>query len=451
MARIKIGNFKGKDGNGIASTVTTYAASESGTTPPSSWQTEIPAVAQGSYLWTRTVITYTDETTSTSYTKAYQGQDGESAVEIYGVRINTTDSNPETCCEYTDDAAGMLPASGNNGAFNGGSWLYRFPFNKIKPCLFKNGAVIGYLNPNNFAQFEDGSTADISSGSAGDVMIEIPKFYYKIERVGSYIDVKISNTLLEDFTDYAFSYKGEVKDKFYIGAYLGYKDGSGKLRSLTGKTVTSSITIGAARTAAQANGNGYEQLSFNKLTALQVLYLVMFKNLDSQTALGQGYTNASAYRDTGATDTKGMTYGTTSNSTANDTVKFLGIEDFYGNLTQWVDGYVSGANISRISDGNFNDTGAGYDSHDRNAGTFNYPQNYKDIEAGNILAFTPKTPGGSATTFYPDYGYITNTVCVPGFGGCRSDGAYAGAFCFDCNFSASDAGSVIGARLCFCG
>ena len=49
------------------------------------------------------------------------------------------------------------------------------------------------------------------------------------------------------FTDYAFSYKGEVKDKFYIGAYLGYKDSGGKLRSLTGKTVTSSASANHRR------------------------------------------------------------------------------------------------------------------------------------------------------------------------------------------------------------
>ena len=384
--------------------------------------------------------------------KGERGEPGYSVlVELYGVRIDTTDSNPETCCEYTDGAAGAVPASGGNGAFNGGSWLYRFPFNKIKPCLFKDGAVVGYLNPDNFAQFEDGSAADISSGAAGDVMIEIPKFYYKFERVGKYLEVKISNAYMEGFTDYAFSYKGEVKDKFYIGAYLGYRDSGGKLRSLTGKTVTSNITIGAARTAAQANGEGYEQLAFNKLTALQALYVIMFKNLNSQAALGQGYVSASAFRDTGATNTKGMTYGTTGNSTANDTVKFLGIEDFWGNLYQWIDGYVSGNGVVLIGDGNFNDTGSGYESHARSGQQFNYPQYIKDVEAGNITAFTPKTGGGSETTYFSDYGYMVNSVFLPFFGGYRSDGASAGAFYFSCRISASFADSSIGARLCFCG
>ena len=306
------------------------------------------------------------------------------------------------------------------------------------------------MKPNNFAQFEDGSSADITSGNAGDVMIEIPKFYYKIERNGNYIDVKIANALMAGFTDYAFKYKGESKDKFYIGVYLGYMDGS-KLRSLSGKVVAGNKTIGAFRTAAQANGAGYEQLSFNKLTALQVLYIVMFKNLNSQAALGQGYVSASAFRDTGATNTKGMTYGTTGNSTANDTVKFLGIEDFWGNLYQWIDGYVSGNGVVLIGDGNFNDTGSGYESHARSGQQFNYPQYIKDVEAGNITAFTPKTGGGSETTYFSDYGYMMNSVYLPLFGGYRSSGAYAGAFYFSCGISASYAHSHVGARLCFCG
>ena len=312
--------------------------------------------------------------------------------------------------------------------------------------------MVGYLNPDNFAQFEDGSAADISSGAAGDVMIEIPKFYYKFERAGKYLEVKISNAYMEGFTDYAFSYKGEIKDKFYIGAYLGYRDSGGKLRSLTGKTVTSNITIGAARTAAQANGEGYEQLSFNKLTALQALYVIMFKNLNSQAALGQGYTNnSSAYRDTGATDTKGMIYGTNAGATANDTVKFLGIEDFFGNLNQWIDGFMTGDGAIKLADGDYNDTGAGYEAHPISISV--YGGNPKIAAGTNKLGFAPSEGGASTSTYYCDSMFLVTTLsgCVPFFGGSRSIGAIAGAFYFSCSYSASNAGASIGARLCFCG
>lgn len=59
----------GATGKGIKSTAVTYQASPSGTTVPTgTWVTSVPATnAVNPYLWTRTVITYTDNTKSTSY------------------------------------------------------------------------------------------------------------------------------------------------------------------------------------------------------------------------------------------------------------------------------------------------------------------------------------------------------------------------------------------------
>lgn len=59
----------GAAGKGIKSTAVTYQASSSGTTVPTgTWVISVPATnAVNPYLWTRTVITYTDNTKSTSY------------------------------------------------------------------------------------------------------------------------------------------------------------------------------------------------------------------------------------------------------------------------------------------------------------------------------------------------------------------------------------------------
>lgn len=59
----------GATGKGIKSTAVTYQASSSGiTVPTGTWVTSVPATnAVNPYLWTRTVITYTDNTKSTSY------------------------------------------------------------------------------------------------------------------------------------------------------------------------------------------------------------------------------------------------------------------------------------------------------------------------------------------------------------------------------------------------
>lgn len=67
----------GKDGVGISSTTITYASSSSGTTAPSSgWTTAVPNVSQGQYLWTKTIWSYTDNTSETGYSVARMGADG---------------------------------------------------------------------------------------------------------------------------------------------------------------------------------------------------------------------------------------------------------------------------------------------------------------------------------------------------------------------------------------
>lgn len=79
------------------------------------------------------------------------------------VLIDTTNSNPNTCCSYADDAVNMAVGSSEWDTFFG-----------HKPCLFKNGEVVKYLNPNDYTKDVDGNDVDITSGDAGDVMIEFP-------------------------------------------------------------------------------------------------------------------------------------------------------------------------------------------------------------------------------------------------------------------------------------
>ena len=67
----------GEDGNGIASNVTSYASSTSGTTAPTSgWQSAPPTIAAGSYLWTRIVLTYTNGSSTTAYAVGKMGEQG---------------------------------------------------------------------------------------------------------------------------------------------------------------------------------------------------------------------------------------------------------------------------------------------------------------------------------------------------------------------------------------
>ncbi len=87
----------GADGKGIKSTVVTYQASTSGTTVPTgTWGTTIPSVAANQYLWTRTVITYTDDKTTTSYSIGKMGATGAAGKDAYTILL-TNEAHTVAC------------------------------------------------------------------------------------------------------------------------------------------------------------------------------------------------------------------------------------------------------------------------------------------------------------------------------------------------------------------
>lgn len=71
----------GKDGVGVRSTVITYGLSSSDTTQPTSWSAQVPTLTKGKYLWTKTVWSYTDNTSETSYQKTYIARDGNDGTD----------------------------------------------------------------------------------------------------------------------------------------------------------------------------------------------------------------------------------------------------------------------------------------------------------------------------------------------------------------------------------
>lgn len=66
----------GKNGVGIKSTNISYSLSDSETKEPTNWTKAVPNLIKGKYLWTKTVWSYTDNTSETGYTKTYIAKDG---------------------------------------------------------------------------------------------------------------------------------------------------------------------------------------------------------------------------------------------------------------------------------------------------------------------------------------------------------------------------------------
>ena len=240
------------------------------------------------------------------------------------------------------------------------------------------------------------------------------------------------------------------RDKIYIGAYLGYNLLS-KLRSLSGKTPTANQTIGTSRALAQANGTGYQQLPFYQLTLLQILYIMKYGSLNSQVALGRGFVdgNNTAATATGSTNSKGFCFGET---TGKLQMKMFGIEDFWGNLYQWIDGLYCNASLTILTTyKSFNDTGSGYlfsNSSGNSAGADGY---MTKTQGGTQTGFNAKAASGSESTYYADIASLNAVSAgfLPRFGGSWADVSYAGAFPLGVSYSASNAESYVGARLCY--
>ena len=386
-----------------------------------------------------------------------------SSNNIYGVKIDTTNQNPETSVTYTDDAVGFVPMRGNDGNFDWGSWELPFKSLGIRPCVFKDGAVNYYLDPNDYTKKIDGSNADITSGLDGDVMIEIPKIYWKFSENGTDRIIQMSRVKREGFVCLAHTRGVNVEDNIYIGAYPGVVIDN-KLRSLSGKTPTGSKTHAAIRTYAQTNGVGYEQFLFYQMQLLQILYVIFFKNLDGQTALGRGNVDESVLKITGARNTSGMFYGSSIVGN-NEQIKFCGIEDFWGNIRNWVDGIWSTANTNParklwIATDEFNTVPYQQDGEmwidavpkpdnyiEYGTGFANNVDGYiKDIHGANETGFVTVNNAGSETTYYCDYA-ILQAGCLGSFGGYWTDAGFAGPFYLGLGNSPVYSYSVIGGRL----
>ena len=357
----------------------------------------------------------------------------------YGVKIDLNNSDPGSAVEYTDDAVGV-----GNGWDN---WKDKKIFKDIKPCLLKNGVVQYYLNRDNYTQKEQGGSSTLT-GNDGDVMVEFPKIGYKMTNDSNYQYIWVTdNPNAEGFCYLAHSLDSEGDcDKIYIGAYLAYTEGL-ITHSISNHSPSTNLSLEIFRGRTETRGTGYQLLSFYPLTLLQCLYVIIYKNLNSQLMLGQGYVNASAKANTGSTNTYPFCYGSFSSGTTH--VKFLGIEDFYGNLLQWIDGLYCDSSYNIKTDYN-NFTGEDGSVFRYSQSGFNFIMGgyINKISGTNNGGFVPLSANGSSSTYYTDTAYLYSD-CFGYFGGYWSNRTNAGAFQLDVSYAASSSGSNLGCRVVY--
>ncbi len=354
---------------------------------------------------------------------------------IYGVKLDRTLNNNAplgaSWATYTDDAVGFSGAYMDfaNNTFVDNGWLNRFPFNQIKPCLFKNGAVVGYLNPNDYTKFADGTSAPTSDTTAGDVMVEIPKIYYKISADDQYNYIQISDETFDGACCLAHVYKGQELSKVYVDAYLTPGNDLATIgpRSIKGITVApSGWACGYQRIydgMKNFRGSRCEPFTFNIFTLLGCLSAILFKSTNVRTSLGVGLSSQSGGMVTGDLDANGMYFGTNTEGRT----KLFGFEDYYGTKFTYCAGFWIEYNTGnlKIIDPYSTVQNYNYDENDPNSlwsyATYTPPEIWMKPTAGtstyvpvrlagiNKLGFTRVQETGTNISQSNDVGFCSKT------------------------------------------
>lgn len=345
-------------------------------------------------------------------------------VHIYGIQRDITNSSPAWA--RTDDAIG-------------------------KSATATVGTVAGHSDFDNCYPWSGISRETLSTG---DVMVKIPKFWYRRYRSGNVEYIKIANNPTSGFTLHpAFNHGGVAKDYLYVGAY---KTTSGN-KSASGVSPLTKQTRAAVRSNAKAKGTGWGILDIAALSAIQMLILVEFANNNVQSVIGRGYCDGnSSALSTGTCDNVSGLTGRPAGADGKGDVVWRGIEGLWGNVWQWVDGinwnngtyYVCNDPSKYADDTTTNYTALSF------KGTTYWDSSYitqEGLDTGsNPHVMLPSAAGsGSETTYDCDACWASTGWRVFRCGGRWGDGSKCGLFAGYLSYDSSDTHLDAGSRLIY--
>lgn len=313
-----------------------------------------------------------------------------------------------------------------------------------------------------------GDAGYTEDGTNGQVMVYVPKFWYKttpitlvnnlIIRKASY---SISNAPETGYKLHPAFYDGSGNeiDYFLIGAFeASFQNGSSytdaynasyKMASVKGNGSlypSVSFTRANGRTTAQARGTGWYQAGFKQISAIQMLFTVEY-GCNSQVAVGNGISSGSKTY-VGKT-TGNSTSGTTANSKT--AVSYRGIENLWGNAWNWIDGLNIIADRKPYVCSNFSfvdDTSSGYEYIGWTVPTSNNYVTGFGYNSTYDWLFLPAEVG-SSTPAIADYFYQNTGNRIARLGGAWNLGSNAGLFCWILGNDSSNSSTYIGSRLMF--
>lgn len=405
--------------------------------------------------------------------------------------------------EGTNDPVKPTPgqSSGGNSSLRllANAWDTLTTYSRGDLVLHNDRVWISLSDLNTNITPASGTTNSVLDGSAGQVMVEIPRYYYYHHYNSGTkrhaFDVLVDPDEIKPFPNLsvasnapttknkdgltflvhpAFEKAGVQRSHRYYSAYRAF-NASGTAQSRSGVTFTVSQTRATFRNQARARNTGlsdpsgnannvYGPLDWYLTSAVQLLYLTEYRTYFSQSVLGRGNADGSDFAKTngrtnpvgnasGATNSSGVLLTPNPASTTDDALVYRGIEDWYGSSWNFVDGINfqgtgSGQTVflnnnpSQFAD----DTTTNYTNSGVITGTSGgHPSAYS-----GILFLPTSTVGGSTSTFSTDIWFndVTNAAFrIARVGGAAGAGADAGSFALRSNGGSSSTSTDLGGAL----
>lgn len=351
-----------------------------------------------------------------------------------------------------------------------------YPWSKMGRVLVNKdtGDIVQWLGKTNSKVDLNGSPADLNSGKY-DVMVYVPVHARKItynpatETFERLIKTEVPS-VIEDYEGYtvpdAFIREdGTIAPYFLYGAFLGSIIGS-QLRSVPNVKSDSNKPISSYRTAArQGRDNNWNIGTIEYVGVLQNLYLIEFQDMNAQKVIGRGvcdksWNSTDDSLNTGGTLELGNRTGYLGTDNGQTQISYRGIEDFYGDKWQFLDGLMA-KNDGYYVTNKFSTFGtiSGYKriactplQGEPSTGLNGYVKKMESLKGLEHL-FIAKEIGAGATAdnYYTDYfwAHENGEENIALFGGAWADGSYCGAFCLYLHLVASHSDLSIGARVTF--
>ena len=430
--------------------------------------------------------------------------DCDDSTKIAGTWSGNTQTGWLRVHEGYADPVRPIPGQGTTGSATlralASAWSSLMPYSRGDLVTHGGKLWVSLSDANLAITPASGTSAANLTGATGQVMVEIPRFYvYRAYDAGTKRrawDIAIEPAECKPFPDLtvastapttktidgltftvhpAFQKAGVERSHRYLSAYRAYDNGT-ILQSVTAQTYCNNKTRGAYRSLARARNAGLVDPSGNAnnvwalrdiylQSALGLLFLLEYRTFYAQAVLGGGNQSGSDYAKTTGRSNTGVANAsgayasgilvTPNPANDDDGVAYRGIEDFYGSMWDFTDGYNGQGNgstqavyVSNTPANFADDTASNYTSLGVAIPAMggSYVSDFHD----SVLFLPSNVTSGSSSTYVTDGGWqaaANGTWYIALVGGAAHDGALVGAFSLYVGNVSSLADASVGAAL----